>query len=306
MYRAKPIPLTPDSITTDLPNTTALAYSAGTTYALDAVVSAIDATGKTPWTHEYKSLQASNTGNALSDPAFWLDTGPTNRHRLLDDRAATETVATGSMTYTLTPAVYFDVVHLTRLRNVSSVQIIVDRGATELFNETITLLEDISNAWDYYFSPLGEWATKFTWRNSVWYSDCEITLTLNGPAGEEIGCGLMMVSRADDLGLTLYGASVSIDDYSTKEIDPTFGTPFLLEREYADRAECQIILDTSQVASVKRKLAAVRATPCLYNLNNGQDGEDDSLIIFGKYDDFSINLENHSKSYCSFSFLELI
>ena len=301
MHFTRPLPLTINS--TDISATTAAAYSAGTTYAKDAIVKE---TGSDGFVHEYQSQVADNVGNALIDSSFWIDLGPQNRDRLFDARAATETVATGSMTYDVSPGVYFDTIALVRMRNVSSVSITVERGATELFSETYSLEEDINNAWDYYFSPLGEWLPKLEWRNSVWYSDCNVTITLNGPSGEEIGCGLLMIGRAEDLGDTLYGASVSIEDYSTKEIDPTFGTPYLLEREYADRAECQIILDRGQSGVVKRKLAAVRAIPVLYNLNNEADNQDASLIVFGKYDSFSVNLENFSKSYCSFDILEII
>lgn len=303
MRNIVPMALTLNSST--VADTSAAAYNAATTYALDATVSATDASGNSTLKHEYKSLQAGNTGNALIDPAWWHDMGPTNQLAMFDDRATTITTATTTLTVNVAPGDYFDTISLQRLKNVSSVQIKITRAAETLYNETITLEAPVYDWAEYFFGPLYDYRDSYTWTEEVWYSDCVAQITLTGPPGETIECGLLLIGRADDFGLTLYGVEVSIEDYSTKETDETFGTTYLLEREYASRASCQIILDRAQTAYVKRKLAAVRATPALYDLNN--EGESDpALILFGKYDDFSINYTDHAKSYCALTLLELI
>lgn len=288
---------------TNVAATSAPAYSAGTTYALgDTVSAAVSLPGTTTITHEYESLQAANTGHALNETDWWLDLGPTNRDAMFDAKTGTETSNAGSITITAAPNAYFDTIAVVRISGAVSVEVTVDRGATQLYTNTVDLRQESSSWWEYYFSDLSAVRDSIVLRPEIFFSDATVTVTITG-AGT-VSCGLLMIGRSDDLGITLQGASISIEDYSTKEVDQ-FGNSYLLERDYADIANVEMILEAAQTDFVKRKLAAYRATPALYDFND--DGTDyESLIIFGKYDDFSVNMTHNNKSFCSMTAVSIL
>lgn len=299
MLVAAPLSLTVNSSTAS--DTTYPAYNAGTTYALGANVSATASDG---WVHEYESLQADNTGNALTDAVWWLDLGPQNSHRMFDSKTGTVTTGASPLVVSVSPGQYFDLIALARIDGAVSARIQVDYSGQSLYDETISLAQDVSNWWDYYFTSTAEIRSALVVRPEIFYGASDITVTLTGSPAADVSCGLMMVSAATELGDTLQGPSVSIEDYSTKETD-VFGNTYLLERDYADRASAQIVLDATQVDSVKRALAAYRATPALYNLNNS-DTDYESLVIFGKYDSFSVDMQYYNRAFCSLDVVSIL
>lgn len=301
MLVAAPIPLTLNSTT--VADTTYSAYNAGTTYALgDKVSATVDSEYGTDWTHEYESLAADNTGNPVTDTDWWLDLGPTNRHKMFDAKTGTRTTATNTMTVSVSPGQYFDLIALVRIEEVQQVEITVTRGVETLYDITVDTTQQSANWWEYYFGPIGAIRSSVIVRPEVFYSDATVTVTMTGSG--TIGCGLLMVARASELGETLQGTSVSIEDYSTKETDQ-FGDTYLLERDYADRASAQVVLNSQQVDYVKRTLAEYRATPALYNLNN-TDTDYESLIVFGKYDSFSVDMQYYNQAYCSLEVVSIL
>lgn len=294
----KPLNLTVNS--TNVAASAYLTYASGTTYSKDNFVSAVSA--EDGLVHEYKSVADANTGNALTDSTWWVDLGPCNRDAMFDARTSTVTTGAGAITVNVAPNAYFDTIAVLNVRDATSVVISVDRDGVNLFSDTTSLTEDVASWFDYFFSDIGDQTTKYIWNPEIFYADANISLTVNGSSPI---LGLLMVGRAKELGLTEYGASVSIEDYSTKETDQ-WGRTYLLERGYADRASVKMVLPSGQVDSVRKALADLRATPALYDMNNSDDILYDSLVIFGKYDDFSVDIAYHSFSYCSLSLTGLI
>jgi len=74
-------------------------YSAGTTYADGDTVRVT-----TGGVHKvYESLQNANTGHAVTDTDWWLDTGATNRWKCFDAKVGTQSTRSESLTHVLKP-----------------------------------------------------------------------------------------------------------------------------------------------------------------------------------------------------------
>ena len=286
----KPLALTVNN--TNVAASTYPAYSSGATYAKGANAKATNAADGL--VYEYESLADDNTGNPLTDPTWWLNLGPCNRDAMFDSRTSTVTTGSGDIVVTVSPGEFFDTITLLNIQDSTGVSVSVDRGATNLYSDTQSLSEDVTSWYDFFFSPLGEQETKAVWNQEVFYSDATVTVTVSGTTPS---VGLLLIGRAREIALTEYGASIGIEDYSTKETDQ-WGRTLLIEREYADTADVKMVLDTGQVDAIRRTLADLRATPALYNLNN-EGSRFQSLVIFGKYDDFSIDIAYHTTAYCT-------
>lgn len=283
-------------ISTNVADTTVPAYNATTTYAITNVVSG---TGTDGWTHTFESLADANTGNPLTDPTKWLDLGAINRHAAFDTRSSTATTNICQIVFKVSPSEWFDTIAIMKLDSVLDITVrILPSSGDAIFNQFYNLRRDTASWMGYFFDPF-DYYQQLIINTMIFYAGSHVEVTLNGPTDTLIGVGVMMAGRGQELGLTQYGASVGIEDFSTKETDE-FGDTYLLQRAFADTADIQMVLPTPQVDEVRMRLARVRGQPCLYQLNNSDTGTRlDSLVIFGFYSDFSIDIAYHSQSYCS-------
>lgn len=269
--------------------TTYAAYNPTTNYGQGAIVSS-------SVTHRrYESVQAANVGHALSDPAWWLDIGPTNRWAMFDQGVGSVTTETGSIQVVLAPGSIDSLVVLDT--DAELVTVTLTNGGTTVYS--VTQSTNVSgaaiNSWfTWFFSPIGK-KTTLTWLDLPPYPNGVVAVTFTGanPAGA-VSVGSLIVGRKLEIGSTEVGVTVGITDYSKKDTDD-FGVTNVVERAWSKRMELRCMLDTAQVDAMERELAKVRATPCVWI---GEDGFD-SLTIYGFYKDFSLDLAYANISYCT-------
>ena len=96
-----------------------------------------------------------------------------------------------------------------------------------------------------------------------------------------------------NLGRTVYGTTVGIEDYSRKERD-AFGNAIIIERAFAQKADYEVEITTQDTRRVQRFLSNYRATPVVWI---GNQDTSYGLIVYGFYTQFSINLATPSISY---------
>jgi hypothetical protein len=101
---------------------------------------------------------------------------------------------------------------------------------------------------------------------------------------------------------TLTNSSVGIVDYSTVTRD-TFGTPTIVKRNYANRADYTVVILRSWAASTRNFLADFRATPLLFFTT--VDPENLGMTVYGVYSDFDIPVTGADRSFMSLSVLGL-
>lgn len=261
-------------------------YSGGTTYALDAIVIGADH-------HEYQSLQASNTGHSLADPAWWLDLGFDNRWRMFDQLNSSQTSVPEGIDVVVDVTGRANGVSLLNI-TATTVQIIATTVDGEIYNETFELVSTsgVNNWYDYFFEPIirqGDLVVTDLPLNA----DPTIEVILSEPGGT-CEVGTLVIGQSLLLGGTVYGARIGIQDYSRKVVDE-FGNSSVVERAFAKRATFRVAMAAAKVDAAAAFLATIRAVPVVYR---GTD-QYTSTWIFGFFKDWSIEITYPDVSYCN-------
>lgn len=262
-------------------------YSAGTTYAKDAIVNL--------GTHLYQSLVNNNLGNTPStSPLYWLDIGPNNIHAMFDNQVSTTTISSTPLVVAFKPGIFNSLALLGLVGN--SLDIAVRDGTGGPITYTATFALDgtvISDWYQYFFEPFVQ-KSEVVMTDIPPFSNSEVTITLTG--GSTVQIGLCSFGTFYFLGDTEYGANVGITDYSRKDTDD-FGVTTFVQRAYSKRMTARLMLDTAQINRVQRILADIRANPSVWI---GADGDDYlPTLMYGYYRDFSIEIAYQTKSFCS-------
>lgn len=212
-------------VSSTVPETAPAAYDATATYAKGTRAADLLA-------HRvYESAQNGNVGHALTDTAWWLDAGPTNRWRMFDQSNSSQTEAEDSIQVDLQIAPRVNSLALLNIE-AASAQIIATVGATEVYNRTfeLTSTAGISDWYSYFFEEIVRKPYLIV-TDMPNYSNMAISVILERPGGI-VRVGVLVVGQTMDLGVTLQGLRATINDFSRKETDD-FGTPFLRKRASA-------------------------------------------------------------------------
>ena len=97
------------------------------------------------------------------------------------------------------------------------------------------------------------------------------------------------------MGDTQYGASAGIVDYSVKTTD-SFGNTTVVQRTYAKRMNSNLMINNNIVDDVVNLLASYRSTPLVWV---GAESNYTSLIVYGFYKDFDVNIAYLEVSDCT-------
>jgi len=274
-------------------------WAAGTAYTIGQRVIVLGTTQRI-----YESLTNGNIGNFPPDsPLDWLDLGFVNRWRMFDGGTSTVTRNAESVAVKLEPQGFVNALAMFRLE-ASSARIIVSQNGDVVFDQTAQFILEggESNWWSWFFGTV--LGTIETPRDHVVLSipglfDPTIEVIFERPNGE-VAIGLLIAGRQQRLGVGIYGSTVGIRDFSTKELD-VFGNFRVVERRFAKRAEIDVYMPTRTVATVQQALADRRATPTVYIGTERAclfcpDSIHEELIIYGFYSDFDIVLNDRNNS----------
>ena len=277
-------------ISCDVPETDYSVYSAATTYALGQRV--IVTTG----VHKiYESLQAGNLNHPVTDAAWWLDCGATNRWKMFDTVVGSQTSQAGSLTVTLQPGIIDSMAFLDVEATTISVTM-TDPVEGVVYTETIDLIAKtyINDGWSYFFEPI-ILDDACVLLGVPPYSVAQITITISNPTSTA-KIGTLICGTKKDLGGTQYDPTISITDYSKKDID-AFGNYTVLQRAFSKRMGCSLLVNNSSIDNLVRTLAAYRATPICWV--GDDEGNYSSMIIYGFYKSFEITIPGPETSTCS-------
>lgn len=273
--------------------TTYVAWSSLTTYgAADTVIDAL--------AHRvYESLAAANLNNALTDPAWWLDIGPTNKWAMFDSYNGTTTAHPYQIDNTMQVSGRADSLALLNLVNAVSARIVVNSAdMVTVYDQTFSLIstDGIDDWWNYFFDDVEKKATLLV-TDLPNYADPTIRVTIEGNGESNVECGILSIGSAKSLGRTLYdGAQVGIDDYSRVTFDE-FGNSTLIKRSYAKRGDFKMRIAKAEVDNIQLVLAAYRATPAVWSAS----ADYGSTTIFGIFQSFQIEIDYPNESLVSIS-----
>lgn len=273
-------------VSSTVPETDHAAWASITTYALGARV--IKA-------HRiWESTQAANTNHdpQLAGVGWWVDMGPTNRWAMFDGTVNTKTTAAGSMTVALVPG---RINAIALFQVVASVATVTMRlGSEVVFERSLSLIDDSSIAdWYTYFFEESKQKDYVLMMDLPVFGEAVTTVTLFTPSGN-VSCGMCVVGLQEDLGGTLRGPALGINDYSQKITDD-FGNSSLTQRSFSKRMGVKMVIDNSEVDKIHTALASVRAMPVVWV---GSD-KYSSMLLFGFYRDFEVDIAYVEFSYCT-------
>lgn len=262
--------------------TTYQAYSAGATYAIGDY--AID-----PVAHlTYKSLIASNTGNALTDATKWYLVGPTNAWAMFDTLRNTATVTPGTLTVTITPGTRIDSLALLGLSATSATVTVTVSGVTQ-YTKTINLnLRFVANWYDYFFAP-------FKTQDAVAlfdlppYSNGVITISLTNATGN-VACGACVMGMQVNIGDVEYGAESDVLNFSTVN-RTSDGVATLVPSRNVPKTVSSIWLDKQYVDTVRAVRDSLNGSTAVWaGIDDSTHEYFESLLILGFYRRFTIDL----------------
>lgn len=266
------------------------AWNIATTYAKDDFVDY--------GMHIYQSLVNSNLGQQPGiSPTKWQLVGPDNTHAMFDDQVSTKTTSSTPLSVTVQPLQVFNSVAFFNLDGTELIVNVYDgSNPTPFYTNTIDLGDTIVTDWyDYFFEPYA-FAEDVVLTDIPPYINAKITMQLSKPSGS-VSIGNFVYGNVYTLGLTQYGTSAGIKDYSVKDTDE-FGNTAFVERPYSKRMQSEIFVEKSKLNQVNKLLSSVRAVPSVWI--GSDDNSYKNTIVFGFYRDFSIEI-----SYPTFNKMSL-
>ena len=268
------------------------AWASGTTYATGNKVILVS-------THSvYESLISSNTGNnpATDDGTKWLKLGATNRWKAFDQKIADQVVQANSINYVFIPNSNVTSIAFFNLAGTSVNVTVTDPTAGEVYNSTISLIdnENVIDWFTYFFDPAVQQDTA-TFFDMPPYFGAEISVTISTAAGEDAKVGQIVFGALTSLGVTTYGTSISIEDFSRKETD-AFGNFIVVQRAFSQLADFDVQFETTDARRIQRTLSELRATPAVYV---GSIDPAYGTTLYGFYRRFDLTLETPSLSFGS-------
>jgi hypothetical protein len=97
-----------------------------------------------------------------------------------------------------------------------------------------------------------------------------------------------------DIGGTRISPSLGINDYSKKDVDE-FGNATFVQRSFSKRMGVKLVFNNSEIDRIHSVLSAVRATPVVWIGSEKYS----SMLIYGFYRDFEVDVAYVNLSYCT-------
>lgn len=245
----------------------------------------------------YESLVNSNLNNnpTTGDGTKWLRLGATNRWKAFDQRIGDKVTNLNSIEYVLSDsASNVTSVALFGLVGFSANVTVTDNVVGEIYNQTISLIDNrnISDWYTYFFEEQSQ-REEAQFLDIPPYVGSDVEITVTSSTGTNAQLGQAVIGLLSELGLTSYGTSISIEDFSRKETD-VFGNFIVVERAFSQLADFNIRFPTANARKLQATLAQYRATPIVYI---GSEDVSYGTTIYGFYRRFDLTLETPSLSF---------
>ena len=236
---------------------------------------------------EYESLSDANSGNYPPDDATnWIEVGAENRCKMFDGFTNTQTTNAANINVEI-PANGADTVGLFNLYG-TEVTLRLIRDSATIKEETFDLRTIIpSSGWySWLFSSYEYGITQLIWNFPKYAAGATLSIEIT-TRSSEAKCGLVVLGLQRTLALTEYGPKTGIDDYSIKDTD-FLGRTYLSQGNFAKRADVEMWLENAQYDFVARQLASVRGVPAIFDFNNADLSDFQSLAIYGYIQNFDM------------------
>lgn len=223
-----------------------------------------------------------------TDPATWIDVGPTNRFAMFDTVNSTKSSDTTQLEVEITPGQIINSLAVFGMEQVTDAVVeMVDPIDGAVYYEELDLSDNsqVTDWYYYFFAPIIR-ASDFILLDLPAYPSAVLTITFNG---NNIKVGTVVIGNQLPLGVANYGTSVQLLDFSKKETD-SFGNTVVRPGRTSKLVSYDITVERTRVSYVFNTLATLTSTPCVYV--GSETGEDDGSLVFGYYRDFQNNISS--------------
>ena len=293
MKLIRPFTVTNSVLTySNVPETDYTAWSGATAYTVSTRVILVS-------THKIYECLVANTNfspdvNLTGTTPKWLEISSTNKWKMFDASWGSQTSIATPLTFVLAPVAIINSLALLNV-DATSIEVNVTVSAANVYSKTINMVggEQVID-WYSYFFELITYKSDLVLTDIPPYSNSTITVSIINTSSTAT-CGNCVVGNYYDLGATQYGASAGIVDYSVKTTD-SFGNTTVVQRTYAKRMSSNLMINNNIVDDVVNLLASYRSTPLVWV---GAESNYTSLIVYGFYKDFDVNIAYPDYSSCS-------
>jgi hypothetical protein len=234
-----------------------------------------------------------DVGAAKTTPT-WRDNGAINRYKMFDEVISTGTTGTPTIAVVISPGQLVNALALFNL-TATTVQVTVNDPVEGLvYNETQSLQDNtlITSWYNYFFEAITN-RSDAIFDDLPSYASGILSVVISNGASNAI-CGELVIGKQQTLGVSNFGSSVSIQDYSIKTRDE-FGNTIIQQRAYSKQADFDVTVETPFVAAVQRILSDIRTTPTVFI----GDADRSETVVYGFYRSFDIVLDHPSISSCA-------
>lgn len=253
-----------------------------------------------PYPHDYELILDGETHTIPPDqqPMHWLDLGASNRFRLFDSVVSNPTTNPSTIDFTVRLGAVVGGIALFNLQAASVRIVLTDPVDGVVYDKTIGLvdLSPITSWFAYYFEAVGERRVDLLVLDIPTYPAADIRIVIDNGIGNIAMCGEIVFGALREIGVSNFGTSIGIRDYSRKESDQ-FGNLTIVERRFSKLADYDVTVPTQNISQVQRFLAGIRATPVVYI----GDANRDETAVYGFYKDFRIVISAPTVSDCNIS-----
>lgn len=285
-------------IYSNIPENDYAAWNAATSYTLaDRVI-------RTTTHRVYEKVSAGALVSATLpelDTTNWIEVSPTNKWGALDQQVWSESSAADKIVMILKPGRFNSIALLQVDAANVTVDLNVSGNTVYAASMNLTLGSNVGDWYQYFYEPVYQQdnlvitdLVDAALLDLPAYGEGILTVTISR-AATTVSCGVLVVGLYANLGSTQYSPTIGIIDYSRKETD-TFGNSIIVPRRYSKRMTAEVMVMQNAVDNVARLLAQYRTTPLVWV---GSDDLYTSMIIYGFYKDWEINIANPIQSNLS-------
>ena len=247
-----------DLISSNVPVTDHAEWNVATAYVLnDRVILAV-------LTSVYECRVACTGVNPSTDTTGkWVLVGRVNCWKMFDGQMTTSTEMAEEINVAIRPGAKADSLVLFGAVGAGVRVTVTDAVDGLLLDRQIAMVRHTAESswYAYFFNP--QVAQDYLILTDLpRSSNCTITVQISQPGGTA-KCSMCLVGSKDDLGTAQFGLGFGIDDYSTREKDD-FGNYSITKRDFSDHISYPVLVPTADNRRVKNRLAAVRATACVF------------------------------------------
>lgn len=220
-------------------------------------------------------------------PPSWVDVGPTNKFAMFDTVNSTQSSETTSLVVELTTGTIVNSVAGFAIDGATALNVtMTDPTEGVVYDRDVEMRDnsDVDSWWSYFFAPIIN-ITEFVLLDLPVFPEATVKVTVTGVS---INFGNLVVGNQLVLGVTNYGSSLQLLDFSKKEQD-SFGNIVVRKGRNSKLVNYDVTIQKSKVGYVFNQLSQLTTIPSVYV---GTTEADDSTLAFGYFRDVQINISS--------------